>query len=65
MKFIESIGEWRIYELGGIRTEYTGRPDEVHVYYVAFCSGYFPLEAKTLEAIKVKIVDGMKARKEI
>lgn len=65
MKFIESIGEWNIYKLGGIRVEYTGRPDEVIAYYVAFCNGYFPLEAKTLEAIKVKILDGMKIRKEI
>ena len=57
MKFIEKIGRWNVYKLGGIRTEYTGRPDEIHTYYVAFDGISFPKENSSLEKLKLDIYE--------
>ena len=65
MKLIEKIGDWRIYKLVNIKTEFTWRAPEMHEYYIAYDGIHFPKENKSFEKIKLSIYEGMKARGEI
>jgi hypothetical protein len=57
MKAIGRFGNYAIFQLTGIRTEYTGRPDVITEYYVAFDDVHFPIEAKTIDEIKLRIAE--------
>mgnify|MGYP001291896667 CR=1 FL=1 len=57
MKAIGRFGNYAIFQLTGIRTEYTGRPDEIHPYFIAYDSVHFPIEGKTLEEVKLAIAE--------
>lgn len=57
MKISCQIANYMIYQLTGIRTEYTGRPDVITEYYVAFDGVHFPIEGKTMDDIKLRIAE--------